>query len=630
MVLLQVKGLGKAFGVEKIFEKVSFYISEGDKVGLVGPNGAGKTTLLRCLTGEETADQGDITRSDGVKFGYLEQMPAYPDRVSLFEVIMEVFADLLELRHSLNKLEHKMGQADPAQLEQIMASYAVQTERYERSGGFSCESTVRKLCSGLGFSEADLQRDINSFSGGEKTRAGLVRLLAGEPDLLLLDEPTNHLDLDAVEWLEAYLKGYKGSVLVISHDRYFLDQVITRTLELEHGELDQFPGNYSRYLQLKAERDAALAKAYEKQQKQIRETEEYINKYRAGIKSKQARGRQSQLDRLERLEGPRQSSGIVIRDAEVKSSGNLVLEVCGLSFGFNGTKLLEDVNLQLNKGEKVALIGRNGVGKSTLLKLLLGEQQAIQGSIRLGSRVTAGYYDQEHASLEHSFRVIDELTANFGLGEGEARDLLGAMLFRGEDVFKQVRDLSGGEKGRLSFLKLFLSRPNFLILDEPTNHLDINSRNIVEEYLHSYSGTILTVSHDRYFLDRVVDRTLELRDGQLINYLGNYSYYRERRAQAEVERAELQVVQARAAKPPESSKPKINIAKTREQVSRLEAEIELKEEKLASLSELLADPDSYLDEQRARALVSDYKQLEQEIPELYSEWERLGELLANS
>lgn len=633
LLLLQVKGLGKSFGVKDVFHNVSFHVEAGEKYGLVGPNGAGKTTLMRCLTGEERADCGDITSADGLKSGYLEQMADYPAGTTLFDAVIQVFADLIELRQTLRDLETRMGQASPEKLEQVMASYAASTERYERSGGFSCESTVRKICAGLGFSEQDLGREVNSFSGGEKTRAGLARLLAGEPDLLLLDEPTNHLDLDAVEWLEAYLRSYNGAVLVIAHDRYFLDQVTTRTLELENGKLEQFSGNYSRYLTLKAEQVAALTKAYEKQQKQIQATEEYINKYRAGIKAKQARGRQSQLDRLEKIEGLNTSSTLNLNDRlrEIQPSGNLVLEVKEISFGFAGRKLLDGVGFQISKGEKVALIGRNGVGKSTLLKLITGEHHLQGGTVRLGSRVRPGYYDQEHAGLDRKLRVIDELTVNFSMGEAEARDALGAFLFRGDDVFKPVKDLSGGEKGRLSFLKLFLSCPNFLILDEPTNHLDIASRSIIEAYLRDFPGTILTVSHDRYFLDKVVGRTLELRDTRLVNYLGNYTYYREKKLQGMGEQTEngrgpLRNAELRT----ETAKPKINKAKTREQIARLEAEIETMEERLGLLSGLLADSLTYQNEEQARELVNEYKLLEQRIPEQYAEWERLTDLLAGS
>ncbi len=630
MIALQVKDLSKSFGAEEIFKDVSFVLEAGEKAGLVGPNGAGKTTLLRCLTGEETPDAGEVTAAG--EMGYLEQIPQFPPGTTLFEAVLEVFADLMALRAQLRQLEQAMGEA-PEQLDRTMQAYAAITEQYERSGGFSCENMVRRITAGLGLQEADLAREINSFSGGEKTRAGLARLLAREPEILLLDEPTNHLDLVGIEWLEGYLKGYRGTVLLISHDRYFLDQVTGKTLELDHGSLERYAGSYSRYLVLKAEKEAAQAKAYEKQQKEIRATEEYINRYRAGIKAKQARGRQSQLNRLERIAAPQTSGVIHLRGGAVAESGNLVLEVSGLSFGFAGKQLLDQVSFQLRQGEKVAVVGRNGVGKSTLLKLIRGELAPQAGQVRLGSRVQPGYYDQEHAGLDSRVRVIDELTANFGMGEAEARDYLGAFLFQGDDVFKPVRDLSGGEKGRLSFLKLFLARPNFLLLDEPTNHLDIVSRSIIEEYLREFPGAILTVSHDRYFLDKVTGRTLELDQAALHNYLGNYTYYRERVKAGELqELSESQVKDrpSQAAGAKVQDKPKLNKAKTRAQIASLEQNIEAMEARLGELSGLLADPVTYQDEAEAKNLVQEYKLLEEQIPDTYAEWERLTDLLANS
>ena len=632
LIALQVKGLSKSFGAEEIFSDVSFVLEVGEKAGLVGPNGAGKTTLLRCVTGEETPDAGEVT--EALELGYLEQIPQYPPGTTLFEAVLEVFADLISLRGQLRELEQAMGE-EPERLERTMQAYAEVTEQYERSGGFSCESMVRRITAGLGFNEADLAREINTFSGGEKTRAGLARLLAREPEILLLDEPTNHLDLEGIEWLEGYLKGYRGSMLLISHDRYFLDQVTGKTLELDHGSLERFSGNYSRYLVLKAEKDAAQAKAYEKQQKEIRTTEEYIDKYRAGIKSKQARGRQSQLDRLERLKAPETSGVIKLKGGgqQVTGSGNIVLEVSELSFGFAGKQLLDQVSFQLQQGEKVSLVGRNGVGKSTLLKLIKGELAPQAGQVRLGSRVQPGYYDQEHAGLDDRNRVIGELTANFAMGETEARDYLGAFLFQGDDVFKPVRDLSGGEKGRLSFLKLFLSRPNFLILDEPTNHLDIVSRGIIEEYLRGFPGTILSVSHDRYFLDKVTGRTLELEQAAIHNYLGNYTYYREHVRARELQ--ELSEPQAKDRPSPAAGakvqeRPKLNKAKTRTQIASLEQNIEVMEARLGELTGLLADPVTYQDEAEAKNLVQEYKLLEEQIPEIYAEWEKLTDLLANS
>ena len=540
-----------------------------------------------------------------------------------------MFADVFLLRDKMHLLEHGMGNAQENELACIMEDYAKATDEYERAGGFSCETNVRRITSGLGFSDEDLGREVNSFSGGEKTRASLARLLVKEPDILLLDEPTNHLDLEAVEWLEAYLKDYTGAVLLISHDRYFLDQVADKMLEMEHCKLEQYPGNYSRYLVLKEERLFARTRAFDKQQKEIETTEEYINKYRAGIKSKQARGRQSQLNRLERLSSPESSVKLNLQGVgrQVAASGNVVLEVKDLSFGFAEKRLLDHVSLSIHQGEKTALIGGNGVGKSTLLKIITEEITLFEGEAKIGSRVKIGYYDQEHASLDKNKRVIDELMYNFGMPEGEARDYLGAFLFREDDVFKYVRDLSGGERGRVAFLKLFLTNPNFLILDEPTNHLSIASKDIIESYLQDFSGTVLMVSHDRYFIDKVADRTLDLAKGTITSYLGNYSYYKEKKSELLRKQQEKASQPKPLQKEKEVQKPKINKAKTRERILSLENEIEDQEVRLKGLAELLAEPVTYQDEEKAKQLLFEYKALEEKIPKTYEEWEALNELL---
>ncbi|HEX3015904.1 MAG TPA: ABC-F family ATP-binding cassette domain-containing protein [Desulfobacteria bacterium] len=630
MILLQANNLTKSFGIDTVFDKVSFQIAPGDKIGLVGPNGAGKTTLLRCITGEEAPDCGTVIRADGLKAGYLEQVLEYPAGTTLFEMVMAVFADLIELRNQLARLEQAMGDPEQPDLAKLMDNYARLTEQYERAEGFSCESKVRKVAAGLGFSEADLGRELRSFSGGERTRAGLVRLLVREPDLLFLDEPTNHLDLTSVEWLEGYLHAYQGAVLLISHDRYFLDAVTVRTLELEHHHLTDYPGNYSRYLKLKREREAALAEAYRQQQKMIKATEEYINKYRAGIKSKQARGRQSQLDRLERIAAPETSATIHLGSDlhKVDSSGNMVLEGTDLDLNRDGKVLLAGVNIKLMQGEKVAIIGENGVGKSSLLKVITGQFLPQAGAVRLGSRVMLGYFDQEHAGLNKNNSVLAELVYDLGLREEEARNYLGALLFRGDDVLKTVSDLSGGEKGRLSFLKVILKQPNFLILDEPTNHLDIPSKQIIEGFLQEFQGTVLMVSHDRYFLDQIVDRTLELANGHLTEYLGNYSYYKEKKAQLNKaqEQPETQT-RVKHNHPQTNGTPKINKAKIRAQISQLETDIEKMEEQLADLSERLADSSTYHDEEKAKTMVNEYKLLEEKIPQAYTAWEELAKKL---
>lgn len=629
MIILQVKDLKKYYGADKIFADISFVIHEKEKVGLVGPNGAGKTTLLRCLTNEEVADSGDILLSQKIRTGYLEQIPEYSPGTTLFDIVLEMFADLFALRNKLRDLEKSMGEKTGRDLEQIMSNYSKITEEYERSGGFSCESTARKILAGLGFREQDFSREVSSLSGGEKTRASLARLLVRQPELLFLDEPTNHLDLEAVEWLEAYLKNYQGALLLISHDRYFLDQVTTTTLELEHNKLKSYPGNYSRYLLLKEAQELAYQKSYEKQQKEIQKTEEYITKYSAGIKAKQARGRKSQLQRLERLDALQESSTINLQSKfkDFRESGNIVLRGHDLTFGYGEKYLFNVINFEITKGEKVALIGGNGVGKSSILKIIMQEIEPWEGQIELGSRVKIGYYDQEQEHLQENNTVLDELLYNFDLTVQEARTKLAGFLFDEDDISKTVKSLSGGEKGRLSFLKLMLKNPNFLILDEPTNHLDIPSKTIIEKYLQDYPGTILFVSHDRYFIDNVATRTLELAEQRVKSYLGNYSYYKEKKAELAAQEAEAKKVKPLIPKTNKQEKPKINKAKVREKVAQLEDTIDQMENRKEELSQLLASPKTYQNEDEVAILVQEYKLLEEKIPKSYDQWEELSSLI---
>lgn len=628
LIVLQTKDLTKSFGIQKIFECVNIVIQDKEKVGLVGPNGAGKTTLLRSLTGEELPDEGEISKGDSVSIGYMEQVPEYPGGVTLFEAVLDSFADILAMRAKLNNLEKNISRTQGKELDKLIAAYGRLTEEYERSGGFSCEAMTRRVISGLGFTERDFSRDVADFSGGEKTKVSIARLLVRKHDLLLLDEPTNHLDLQSVEWLEGFLKGYPGAILVISHDRYFLDQVTERTFELENARLEGYAGNYSRYLCLKEEKRQSQQKAFEKQQKTIEATEEYIDKYRAGIKSKQARGRQSQLDRLERIEKPRESAAIHVGQNfyDVGGIANTVLRVNDLSLSFNEKTLWDHVNFTLNRGDKVSLIGPNGIGKTSLLKVIKGELEPKEGKTVLGARAKLGWFDQEHRDLQRGNQVLDEIMNTADLTVAEARNLLGSFLFCNDDVFKNTEELSGGEKGRLAFLKLLLQKPNFLVLDEPTNHLDIASKAVLEEYLTDYPGTILVVSHDRYFLDKITGRTLELSSQGVADYPGNYSYYKEKKALL-AKAAETADAAKPVSKPVKEEKPKINKALTREKIRQLEEKIEEMEARAQELTGLLADGATYQNEDTAKRLLEEYKELTAAIPLNYQEWEELLQLL---
>ena len=633
MIILQGKNLSKSYITNLIFDHVDFHIQEGEKVGLVGPNGTGKSTLFRCITNEESFDSGTLSMSARHTMGYMEQMPEFAPGFTLLDAVLEMFQDIFAMRDQLRHLEHEMGMQDGEALETLLDEYSRLTHSYEDLGGFSCESRAKGIIKGLGFDDDDFNREIACFSGGEKTRASLARLLVREPDLLLLDEPTNHLDLDALDWLENFLRNYRGAVLVISHDRYFLDQVTTRTLELNHHTLKSYNGNYSRYTELKAEQEMAQMRAYEKQQAEIARTEEYIRKYKAGIKSKQARGREKQLSRVERLEAVGHNKSMLLNMHEVSGSGEVVLEIRDLAMQYPDKILFSDFTDTIYKGEKIGLIGGNGVGKSTILKIIMGQIEAASGTVKTGSRVKVAYYDQEHRQLNPKNKIIDEIVYQYDVTLNEARDLLAQVLFFGEDVEKRIGDLSGGEKARVALLKIILDEPNLLIMDEPTNHLDISAKEIVEEFLLAFPGTVFMVSHDRYLLDSVCTRTIVLENRKLMSYLGNYSYYRqkaaelERAAREKQEELEAELARKTANKPAAQDKPKINKQKTRKEIEALEAQIQESEMRSEELSALLADGATYQDEEKSKLLVSEYKALEESIPLLYEKWEELQMLL---
>lgn len=523
MEQIRVIGLSKSFGVRQVFNKVSFEIKHGERVGLVGPNGAGKSTLMKCLLGIEEYDEGQVVKDSATTIGYLQQDINLGDD-SLAIEIQKAFADVQYWEQQLQEVSAKL-ETNPHD-ESLLKQLARIQDRLDWLGGYYYEAQSRRIAYGLGFSDEDLTKSVSEFSGGQKTRINLAKALVRRPDFLFLDEPTNHLDMDMLEWLENYLSSYGGGILIISHDRYFLDRVTTRIVELEHHKATSYRGNYSRYVEQREAQHKAQQNAYEKQQEYIRKTEEYIDKYRAGIKSKMARGRQSQLNRLERLDAPETSQTLKFRFPKAEFSADKVLTVEELFLSYGERDIVEDVSFMIRRGEAVALIGPNGAGKSTLLKAITGELTPEAGFIDIGSRVSVGYFSQEHEELHPAWTPIDEIMSHFNYSEEKARNVLGMFLFQGDDVFKEIRDLSGGERARLSLLILFLQGNNFLILDEPTNHLDIPTREVVEEALMNFTGTLLVVSHDRYFLDKVAKRTLVLEPEGVEEYLGNYSYYK--------------------------------------------------------------------------------------------------------
>ena len=621
MGVLRVDNLGKAFGIDTLFTGVSFEVRRGEKVGLIGGNGTGKTTLLKCLLGLEPPDQGQVVLPAGETISYVEQ-DAGLGQGTLYEELCSCYCDVLKWQDDMRRLEKSIAvEKNKEVLASLMKDYSGTVEQFERNGGYEYENTVRKVAFGLGFTADDFSRPLDTFSGGQKTRICLARALIRQPDFLFLDEPTNHLDIDMVEWLEDFLLGYSGGVIIISHDRYFLDKVSGRILELENGTLTAYRGNYTEYLSQKAERQAALASAYEKQQAYITKTEAYIDRYRAGIKSKQARGRQSQLDRLERIVLPSEGARFDYFAFNPPSECAVrVAELDEATAAYGSKVIFEKLSMLIRCGDGVALVGPNGVGKTTLLKLLTGDLAAVGGRVKLGSRVRVGYFSQEHEGLNTKQRVLDEIMLEFGFSEERARHYLGAFLFRGDDVFKIIGDLSGGEKARLAMLKLMLTGANFLILDEPTNHLDIPAKEAVEDAICCFPGTFLTVSHDRYFLDKVANCVFELSAGGLTEYAGNYSYYREKKLAAERAAAipavgkKQEKSQAKKTERPPRRQDKERLLK------KLEAEIAALETNIASLEVQLNDPASHADPSASKALADEYSQTQAALAEKYDEW----------
>jgi ATP-binding cassette subfamily F protein 3 len=633
MIILQAQKINKSFADQDVLQDISLTIQDKERVGLVGVNGAGKSTLLKCLTGLMAVDSGELSFSSNLSIGYLEQLAEYADGTSIWDAMLESFAGILEKRRRLHELEADMARGGP-DLEKIMERYASLSEAYELANGYACENTARRILSGLGFKQEDYTREAQSLSGGQKTRLNLGRLLALAPDLLCLDEPTNHLDMASVEWLEEFIKNYSGTMLVVSHDRRFLDRTATRILDLRLGQMSSYDGNYSQYLIKKAAADLVWQRAYEKQQEYISQTEAYILRFKAGIKSKQARGRQSQLQRLDRIDAPQQGKSLSQRSLKMnQKSGQDVLTLRGVSKSFGSLQLFNNLDLSISKGEKIALIGPNGCGKTTLLKIITDRLMADEGEMRLGSRVVLGYFGQEYEDLDAQNTVLDEILAASQLTLEEARTALGTMLFSGDDVFKRVGDLSGGEMGRLAFLKLLLSGANFLILDEPTNHLDIESCQMVEKMLQDYEGTILLVSHDRYFIDQIVNRLLCFSEGKLESYCGNYSYYQEKlQAQQKLDTfTQRETRQDRLrpeimAREQEKERQKIHRKRIRD-LETIENRIMDLESQKTQLEIQLSDPLTYSDEGKARASTTSYKNIEELLASAYRDWEILNQKL---
>ena len=633
MAILTVNNIQQSFGEEVILQNVTFEMQKGERVGLVGVNGSGKTTLFKVLTGEYTPDTGSVVFGKDTVLGYMEQHVCRDFHKTAFEEVMTVFAPLLRMERELEDLNTLLS-AHPGgeDLERLILRQTDLNDRFVDAGGLTCRSRARSALMGLGFSEDQLENRVGVLSGGQKAKLQLAKMLLGGANLLLLDEPTNHLDIQAVEWLEDFLKNYNGAYIVISHDRYFLDKVTQRTLEMEGKSVTSYKGNYSRYLELRAEHRLAMQRVYESTQKEITRIEGIIEQQRRWNQERNyvtIASKQKQIDRLEAtLEKPEaEPESIRFQFKASRRGGNDVLTAQDLSLSFGGPSLFEHVNLEIKHQEKVFLIGPNGCGKTSLFKILLGQYTPDSGSVRLGSAIDVGYYEQSQLSLHDEKTVMDEIwDLHPQMPQTEVRSALAVFLFKGEDVFKPVGALSGGERARVLLLKLMLSKANFLLLDEPTNHLDIGSCEALEDALSGYDGTLFVVSHDRYLINKLADKVYVLgKDGAKL-YLGNYDSYleqREKEQQAvEEERPEPKVNLYKLRKERES-----NLRRRRTALSRLESQIEENDRKVKALEEQLADPDFAADYEAVTKASQEIAQLHQASEDLLMEWTQLSEEL---
>lgn len=643
-MILSCQNISKAFVENQVLKNVSFHIEDHEKAAIVGINGAGKTTLLRIIVGEMTPDDGQVVLARDKTLGYLAQNSTVDTSHTIYEELLSVKADLLRLEEKIRECENNMKHAEGDALEDLMKQYTSLTHAFETGGGYLYRSELVGVLKGLGFTEDEFSKPVATLSGGQKTRVALGRLLLQNPDLIILDEPTNHLDMNSIAWLETYLLNYKGAVLIVSHDRYFLDRIAGKVIEIDQSKATTFMGNYSDYAVKKEQLRVAAWNAYMNQQREIKHQEEVIEKLKSFNREKsikRAESREKMLDKIEVIENPSEvRTDMKLTLTPRILSGNDVLTVEHLAKSFDSHKLFTDVNFEIKRGEHVAIIGDNGSGKTTLLKILNGLVPADQGTFRLGSNVEIGYYDQEHHVLHSDKTLFEEISDDYPyLNNTQIRNVLAAFLFTGEDVFKRISDLSGGERGRVSLAKLVLSNANFLILDEPTNHLDIMSKEILEDALNGYEGTILYVSHDRYFINRTAHRILDLTEGQFVNYVGNYDYYLEKHdtVMAAIEASVPQSADADntvAAKVAESEV-KLDWKAQKEEQARLrkkENDLKKCEEQIARLEARVSEIDTEMSDPAIGTQVAKLQELSKEqvacqeqLEKLYEQWEELAE-----
>ncbi|VJQ03408.1 ABC transporter ATP-binding protein [Streptococcus pneumoniae] len=631
MIILQANKIERSFAGEVLFDNINLQVDERDRIALVGKNGAGKSTLLKILVGEEEPTSGEINKKKDISLSYLAQDSRFESENTIYDEMLHVFNNLRRTERQLRQMELEMGEKSGEDLDKLMSDYDRLSENFRQAGGFTYEADIRAILNGFKFDESMWQMKIAELSGGQNTRLALAKMLLEKPNLLVLDEPTNHLDIETIAWLENYLVNYSGALLIVSHDRYFLDKVATITLDLTKHSLDRYVGNYSRFVELKEQKLATEAKNYEKQQKEIAALEDFVNRnlVRAST-TKRAQSRRKQLEKMERLDKPeagKKAANMTFQSE--KTSGNVVLTVENTAIGYDGEVLSQPINLDLRKMNAVAIVGPNGIGKSTFIKSIVDQIPFIKGEKRFGANVEVGYYDQTQSKLTPSNTVLDELWNDFKLiPEVEIRNRLGAFLFSGDDVKKSVGMLSGGEKARLLLAKLSMENNNFLILDEPTNHLDIDSKEVLENALIDFDGTLLFVSHDRYFINRVATHVLELSENGSTLYLGDYDYYVEKKATAEMSQTEEASTsnQAKEASPvndyqaqKESQK---EVRKLMRQIESLEAEIEELESQSQAISEQMLETN---DADKLMELQAELDKISHRQEEAMLEWEELSD-----
>ena len=639
-MILACKDISKSYGTDVILEKISFNLEEKEKAAIVGVNGAGKTTLFKIITDIISYDGGQLYIPKGTTIGYLEQNIDIRSEKTIHEEMLSVFESVFKTEEKLREMELEMPNVPQKEYNSFMEQYSRLQHEFEESDGYSYQSRINGVLKGLGFTEEEYSQKVCTLSGGQKTRVFLGKLLLMKPDLLLLDEPTNHLDIESIQWLEDFLKGYTGSVLIISHDRYFLDKTVTKIIEIENRCSTVYNGNYSFFISQKEVIRAAQLKQYADQQKEIKHQEEVIKTLRQFNREKsikRAESREKALNKMEKIEKPENlPEKMHFRLTPRIQSGNDVLSVDSLSMAFDSNKLFSNVTFEIKRGEKVAIIGPNGIGKSTLFKIILGELAPKSGKTTLGVNVYPGYYDQEHHELDDRNTIFDEIhNAYPNMTNGEIRSVLAAFVFTNDDVFKTIGTLSGGEKGRVSLAKIMLSKSNFLILDEPTNHLDMYSKEILENAINSYEGTVLYISHDRYFIDKTAERVIELSKDGVTQYLGNYSYYMEKKAERErlaaanaTDMFASQSVKATAVSDSKADwlMQKEEQAKARKkanEIKKVEDEIEKTEARIAELDELLFTPEVNADTEKLKTLFDEKTVLETKLEDLYEKWEEI-------